>query len=375
MKHIIFFLCLIFLGCNSSNTQTEYHLRGSKKYLKIPTSGQINPKTKYLQYFETENISYLLYGNNDKNELIFYELPCGGIYKTIKYEKRGPNGIGSFRGALIKSFDSIFVISATHYNEIFLTDTSGKVLRRYSLEKIEGKMYKPALKPLTCFTQNVIVNKKINLSTYLFSFVENDKLQDETIAIEYDLDKELITRSYNFPTFQDVGKQSLRHYHRAFNGEQYIYSFFRSDDIYIQVSEKDYSVSYGKSRYRRKSLDWKIDKTDPIIKQKSIVLSNPTYRGITYDDYRKILYRFFIPGVETDEKESFEKLFEHPKKFSIQVFDNELNLLSENLFPENTYDPYMGFIAKEGLYLALHYDHPLYNPDSLTFERIDFRKK
>jgi hypothetical protein len=52
------------------------------------------------------------------------------------------------------------------------------------------------------------------------------------------------------------------------------------------------------------------------------------------------------------------------------ILDEDFNLVGENLFPEKTYDPYMSFISNDGLYLALHIDHPLYNPDLLTFERI-----
>lgn len=375
MKYLILLLCILLFSCDSARDKEEPYLSGSGKYIKLNTSGSINPKTRHLHYLEAYDRSWLLYGNRDRNELIIYSLPTGKIEKKIRYAKIGPHGIGSFRGALAKNFDSIIVSSATHYNDIFLTDTSGMVLNRYSLERIEGQKYKPAIEFFYSFSQNVIDGSIINLSTYVFSDVENQNLHNEIISFDYDLKNKRIASYYYFPKFQNTRKQALTYFNRAFNGKNFVYSFGRADELYLQKSKNNYQIYPGKSKYRRKSLDWIVNATDPIIKQKSNVIGNPMYRGIIYDEYQDVFYRFFIPGINVDNYEEIEKFTEYPKQFSIQVFDKDLNLLTATLFPENTYDPYLGFVSNKGLYLALHCDHPLYNPDSLAFERIDLVKK
>ena len=43
---------------------------------------------------------------------------------------------GGYRGVLVHNFDSIFLISSIHYNSFFLTDTTGKVKRKFLRLKI-----------------------------------------------------------------------------------------------------------------------------------------------------------------------------------------------------------------------------------------------
>lgn len=374
MKYLIFLITIGFISCNSKSLESEFSLKEANSFIILPTRESINPKTRYLQYIELNNRSYLSYGNRDRNELIIFDLIDGQIFKRIIYNERGPNGIGKFRGAYIHNFDSIFVISVTYFNDFFLTDTSGKVKKKFHCNLLDGKVYKPALEAAESGLEIILEGKTINLNTYLFSFVENKELFKETIGIEYDLSTEKISSDFNYPEFENPGKQSLRHYKRTYNGEKFVYSFLRSDDIYVKNDSSGYSVYPGKSRFRKKDLDWAIERTDPILKQKKIVVSNPTYRNIYFDKYKEVYYRFFQPGTEVDSVTLIDKYFEYPMQFSIQVFDPDFNLLTERLMPPDTYDQYMAFITPDGLYSALHFDHPLYDPDAIKFERIELVK-
>jgi len=77
-----------------------------------------------------------------------------------------------------------------------------------------------------------------------------------------------------------------------------------------------------------------------------------------------------LPGYDIDETENTQKHFEYLNLFSLIVLDEDFNVITETLLPEKTYDPTMKFISKDGLYIALHIDNPLYNPDSLIFEKM-----
>lgn len=131
----------------------------------------------------------------------------------------------------------------------------------------------------------------------------------------------------------------------------------------------------SKSCFQKKNLDWTNNSTDPIIVQKSNSVKNPRYLSIVYDKYRNCYYRFFKPGYNIKKNEDPELFLEYPYQFSIIVLDENLNVKGETLMPPEKYDPFMFFIAPDGLYLALHCNHPEYNPDSLMFERFNFEDK
>ena len=363
----------IIIGCSQISTLDNRIIKGTGDFIYLKTDGSINPKSNHIYYYEEPLYSWLFYGNTSKNELIIYKLTTGEIEKRIHFDRYGPDGIGGFRGVLVNNFDSIFLISATYYNNFFLTDTSGRVKKKYVLQPVDNKNILPALMPLFSHVnqQNVFQNNLINLGTYLFSDVTNIDLHKEVLSITYDLELCAIPGNTNYPKFESKNKESLSGYSRTFNGERFIYSFGRLEEIYLQDSKGEYSKINAKSKYQKKSLDWHNNQIDPIEVQRKRNIRNPQYKSILFDKYRRYTYRFFLPGYDVKVNEPLEKHAEYPDLFSIIIMDENLNVVGETLLPEKTYDPYMKFIAKEGLYLALHINHPLYDPDLLAFEKME----
>ena len=375
MKQLLVFTILLTLySCKSNSIKKNYFLKSTGPIYKDKYCKKYNPKSKYLQYFERNNEEWLFYGNRDQNELIIYKLPSGNIIKRIQYEERGPNGIGKFKGAIVVNFDSIFVLSGTYYNSFFLTDTIGRVIHKYNLERDSISKFNTAISPLFCYTDDPFKDNSLNLSTYVFSSVKNKELFNEIISVKYDLTNNILEKKYYFPKFQEQSKATFKNYFRAFNSKLFVYSFCNIEDIFLQTSETKYTRYPGKSQYQKRGLSWKVDGKDPVIKQK-MVLKNPKYLGIMYDKYRKYIYRIFIPGIDNVKPEQIENKFSYFDKFSIIIFDQNLNIIGETMLPNKSYDPNMAFVAKDGLYIALHYDNPLYNPDSLTFEKIEIKYK
>jgi hypothetical protein len=374
IKHLIYFSCF-FVACNQSPEVDKVKLSGSEKYIFLTTKGAINPKSKNIHYFENEGNSWLFYGNREQNELIIYQLPSGEIEKRITFERHGPDGIGGYRGVLAHSFDSIFLVSATFYNNFFLTDTTGKIKQKYSPEPIGNNQMPPAIRSLSSHLSNpgIYHNGRINLSTYLFTDVTDENLHNEIIDFEFDIEKKKIIGFANYPMFD--GKTKDNGYSRTFDGKQFIYSFQRKDIVHLQKNNGTYSEYYCGSRYRTKSLDWSVKQTNSMTEIQKTNLENPWYIDILYDKQHKVYYRFFLPGYNLPDDKYITKHFDYPAKFSIIMLDDNLNLLGETLLPEKTYDPYMKFIGKDGLYLALHIDHPMYNSDSLAFEKMEIIRK
>lgn len=63
------------------------------------------------------------------------------------------------------------------------------------------------------------------------------------------------------------------------------------------------------------------------------------------------------------------------KKFSVIILDKEFNIIGETLFPESTYNSYVFFVEKEGLYISRDYQIGIGNQseDYLTFELFELK--
>lgn len=366
------FLSIVLCGCKKANTETSLRIKGSGDFIHLNTAGSISPKTRFLQYYEEPQKAWLLFGNEDINEAILYELPSGKIEKRMKFDMRGSNRIGIYKGAFIHNFDSIFVISGTYYTEFFLIDTAGTVKDKFSVESINNGEFHNGLVPLYCHLsmETVFRNGLLNLNTDVMAAISNADLHTQSICISYDIGKGELIERFKYPEFDDTYKSPLGYYSRAHNGSDFIYSFRRLDDLYILKGNGAYEIMPCQSQFRRQDLDWINNRTDPIVIQKKRGVENPRYGSIMFDKYRKLFYRIFKPGYKLKTGDSADQYSEYPPLFSLMVIDENLTLIGETLMPMNTYDPEMAFITRDGLFLALHPDNPKYNPDSLAFERM-----
>jgi len=370
--HICFLLFFILVGCSRDENGSKTVIQGSGEFIHLNTAGAISPKTRFLQYYEESNNAWLLFGNEDINEAILYELPSGKIEKRIKFDMRGSNRIGVYKGAFIHNFDSIFVISGTYYTEFFLIDTTGTVKGKFSVASINNGEFHSGLVPLYCHLsmETVFRNGLLNLNTDVMAAISNADLHTQSICISYDIGKGELVDRFKYPEFDDTYKSPLGYYSRTHNGSDLIYSFRRLDDLYILKENGAYEIIPCQSQFQRQDLDWINIRTDPIVIQKKRGVENPRYGSIIFDKYRKLFYRIYKPGYKLKTGESADQYSEYPPLFSIMVLDGNLTLIGETLMPINTYDPEMAFITRDGLFLALHPNHPKYDPDSLAFEKM-----
>jgi hypothetical protein len=365
-------LFIVLCGCKKSSTETSLCIEGSGDYIHLNTAGSISPKTKFLQYYEEHQKAWLLFGNEEMNEAILYELPSGNIEKRMKFDMRGPNRIGIYKGAFIHNFDSIFVLSGTYYTDFFLIDTTGTVKRQFSVDSINIGEFHTALTPLYSHfsMEAVFLNGILNLNTRVLTAISNADLHTQSICISYDIGKGELAYRFKYPEFDDTHKARLGYYSRTHNGGDLVYSFRHLDDLYILKENGDYEIIPCPSQFQSQDLDWYNNRTDPIEIQKERVMENPSYGSIMFDKYRKLFYRIYFPGYKLKSGESVDLYSEYPPLFSIMVLDENLTLIGETLMPPKTYDPLMAFVAKDGLYFAMHPDNPKYDPDSLAFEKM-----
>ncbi len=157
---------------------------------------------------------------------------------------------------------------------------------------------------------------------------------------------------------------------REYQNDAFLYSFDYSNYIYKYTDENSnsYTKVLAKSRYAEDNLmkAKTVDKTKECLAQ---------YSNFVYDRYRDVYYRFFYPKVVFNNTESMFENGEFRKQFSIIIMDKDLNVIGETLFPENTYNPYMYFVAPEGLYISTnHIKNPDFDEDYLKFELFELKE-
>lgn len=380
-KYILHFILLnIVTSCISKSNNYTYDLSSSEKYFKISTKGSINPYTFYLTFYENNDSAWLFYGNSMMNELIIFTYPEGDMYKRIQFEREGPQGIGSYRGVHVHNLDSIFIASGTFVHQFFLTDTSGIIKKRYQISDINNTGIAPCIKPFFNHIGNVgnVQKNKINLSCYYpYAETNNNALPNEIIDFTYDFGVDSIVSYSYYPKVSFKTERNLSKYSRTYNGEKFVYSLDYSDNIFFKNSNENYAIKFCKSIYRMKNIENRDpdNRELPINIQMKHSVESPQYYSLVFDKHRKCYYRFFNPGTDVKNIDNIEKMWEYPNRFSIMIIDKQLNIVGETMLPKRKYNPFMSFVNQDGLFLALHVDHPLYSHDSLSFELIDLKLK
>ena len=260
MKFYLFLLITLTISCKRVVKNEMVSLIDSGKFYMLDTYGAINPYSENIDYyFDVDgNKEWLFYNNMGQLELIIYGFPDGKIIKRIKFERRGPDGILSLRGVHVHNLDSIFLVSGMLPHQFFLTDTTGIIKKRFELPKVTNNELKPLIRPLFSMIRNVsnIEGSLINLSThYPVRPVDNKLLPAEIIDFSFCLHECTIEMFSFYPEFDFTYQNDLSKFSRAFNGNEYVYSFDYLDDIYIQNSSGEYRKVSGRSKYRIKRLD------------------------------------------------------------------------------------------------------------------------
>ena len=168
------------------------------------------------------------------------------------------------------------------------------------------------------------------------------------------------------------------HAHRCLSNDKIVYSFWFSHTLYeYDVNTGAIRKAVAKSRYLpdEKALspfnrlnNRQTDGFDEACEM-------PYYRHFYYDKYRRVFYRFAYPPNKNDIKLNFvDYLFVGRNTASIMVLDEDLNVLSETLLPENCFNTSTTFINKDGLWISCnHMLNPGLDEDHLQFVRFELK--
>jgi len=178
--------------------------------------------------------------------------------------------------------------------------------------------------------------------------------------------------TYSILTEKELQAKDTR-FSRIFNGEEFIYSFYVSEDIVVaSVGHSDAKRVKVKSKY----LDSPAEEQEVSEKGPQLNLEIARYGDLIYDPYRDVYYRFAYPKTTLEDNiRWWGKSVYGRKKFSVIILDKEFKIIGETLFPESIYNSYVFFVHKDGLYISRDYQM-IYgqSEDYMTFELFNLVK-
>lgn len=369
----IFFSSLFLFACSGNRNTGRVSLVKSHKILSFAIDENTTTKIfRLFPYTDPEGKAYLTFQNSGKNEIQFFDMNTQELVFKIKPEINGENGIGFLRGYTIKNPDSIFVATSGK-NEISLMDYHGNVKDRYRYDKTEdghllyyGTISSYRYKPLI-----FINNKMFILPT------GNRWGPTNPVSSVIDLKTKAVhaLQGFQYPSFPNTDNRAKisgieNDFSRCFDGRQFAYSFYYSEDIYVtDISHESVRKINVKSKYINQ-----ISITDDYgnLTSKDLV-EEKVYGNLIYDKYKNVYYRIAYPGAELEKGVNGLDLLEYGhKNFSIIILDEHFNIIGETLFPDYTYNSNLIFIREDGLYISnSHFMNPCYSDDILGFQRFD----
>lgn len=193
-----------------------------------------------------------------------------------------------------------------------------------------------------------------------------DRYKKSTLAQSFDINSGKVDFFYRYPDIyskKNYGHLTLTQFRTMNSNGLFVYGF--SADEYIYVT--DYSGLNKKYFGGTTLFDPPTNlpegesNTQSEIYQKNR-MSSPYYRGILYDEYRDVYYRFAVG--KGNEKAPLHQM-RYYADISVIILDNNFKWIGETKLPKDTYSYKFWFVGKDGLYISK--SHP-FNQNISEFE-------
>lgn len=381
MKHPFqLYISLVFLFIQSCADPTKHQnylvIEPTSQSLLLPVNDSTSNVSDGLTYLSMNTLIFNL--NWSQNSIQIYELSSGKKVKDLKFDYEGPFGVLDIMGIYPHSVDSIFLFNQLT-PQITLIDTSGRIKSKLTYQTPD--MYSPAFIHNAYFSSPPILKgDKMIVKTHFYGPLQNltqEILQTKELVYEIDLQSGK-SRFLDFIFPKDYMPDGLKLFEPSIakGAGKYVYSLFGDHRLFFVEEFGDTLQSVNaKSEFLPENLPLFPLQGDGLDFRKYSYYS-PHYESLDYDPYREVFIRFAFHPFEQNESVPPSEMRNHSGPFSIQVFDKNLNLMSETPFPANKYHPFDYFITPEGIYIST--SHPL-NPeikeDEMKFELLEFVEK
>lgn len=377
-KNSLIFLLIttIFFHVSCSEKKTaqkhfthELILKDSIRILNLPQNNFIAYSTHVV---DSGGKTYLLRDDHFSNSFLIYDWDNKKLHKVIKFDLKGPHGVinVSSPGKYLFTLDSVLMIGVRGLTVI----TKGNKVKYRRKNIVGDEIYRS-------YGLNPFKPKGMNNSIFFWRAADykiNDKkYYERPLYFKFDLQKRNFTPvDIYFPPF--------------FKGK--IWNHFQAN-TYLTRKDNDLIIGFGATPVlyvfdmkKEKVMDTIHPPYGSFPKQVEPVLEGKNeaarlkrsffYRGIEYDPYRKVFYRFmFVPVPETIQVvDKFD--FWTTMPFIIQVLDENFNLIAERKFKGRFYNLRDYFVTKEGLWISVNNpDNPGFDEDQLKFYLFRLQEK
>jgi hypothetical protein len=333
-----------------------------------------NNRTNCLQYLVDDGTNYLavLSRNNDAIEI--YNLDEEELQNVIKINKEGPNSLSNVTGFVMRSLDSVIVVSSVP-PDIGIYDKNGNQLKKinYSMDINGIKISSPdaglGRKPLligdsvfimpyiNIYDPSNILSETSNENNYLNvcvniitgrSLLSGIKLPDELVG-------------------QDV--TGIHVWRELGFNNQFIYSFNLLNGLYLTSDhrtfekrelETNYTLNIKSDLFKGRSLSFNA--------AMAYYFSFDEVLRIHYDSFRECYYIVVNKKIMDFENVSDFRVLGLYPSFYIIILDKYLNYLGDVFFPDNEYNCHMMFITPKGLHISEdHINNQTFSEDYMRF--------
>ncbi len=375
---VILLTVLLCYGCveskreearsNAAEHKSDFTLRPATSLI-IDIDTLTSFTSNYLAYYEdkTSQKQLLAYLNNTNNEIQFYDIKAKKLEFRVAFDEK--SNISQLDGFHIISLDSILVASEAKIY-FHLSNRKGQSLKTYKAEPKDG-LY--SFSTIENFTRLGLLSdkrfvyhrapyyppRKKGFWSFPITFakhLETGKL-DTLFKYEGTRADDEFTGGFLPYSFEQNEK------------EEFVYSFFMDNYIYLTNFQQKSKAYYAGSKYFE-NIPSMASVPNDTKKEKIFFRENFSYRQIIYDKFRKVYYRFVLHPTKPDEPD-----YLHGKPFSVIILDEKLAIIGETkVFKEKMYYSNY-FVAPEGLYISQnHIENPEVNEDKLNFRLFELIK-
>lgn len=385
---IIVFLALTAFACSDKGTVEEatsatydLDLKRSESLIKLDVDSVTSNVSDFLTYYDdSESASgYLFSINTFINELQIFDLNEEKLIHAIPVEMNGERGVGPFKGVHVKDFENIFLFP-NEDNKVYIIDTTGVKFQKIEYDQPIG--YNNAMisssffsaSPL--FSEDKLVVKTLYQGNY--RSISNRELSEKHTAYAIDLNTgQTEMLPHFFPNDYFAGGMKHFEFSAVHSQKGAVYSFFGDHNLYFssKVEEPLKAVS-APSKFLKSQLDIFPANGGGAERGKYFSTSDH-YGNILYDKYRKVYYRFCYPELEITDVQELRANIQYPKKFTVMILDEDLNIIGETMFDKNSeLVPKNAFVGKKGLYMSVnHPDSKLNQEGQFAFSVLTLEKE
>ncbi len=249
--------------------------------------------------------------------------------------------------------DSIFLINR-HYGTIHLINSSNELIDSWQIPLvIDSVRY-----VIDITRQCDIVLKDSDLYLKVYGVKGKDYIYNFNIDMIYNLKSKKITKLFmNYPntysTTHNWSNSGSIFTRIIKSDDEIIYNFPAFEDIilYSLKNNSTKNIKLQNSKYIEEfpppcfANNWKELGTEYI---RTYWIDKPFYKQLIYDKYRNLFYRIVSHAQPLrDSLNNYNDNF--TRNWSIMVFDDSFNYITEQFFQGRKYNPFYTFVAKEGL--------------------------